>query len=208
MKNKNKHQYKGERHHINHKGQHPKNKEVSRFVEGIISISHKGFGSVRVKGQDDPIEVDHNFLHTACHGDTVKILLHPRKSGLVQTGEVSIILRRSKKGYAGILEKENDTYFLVPSDLRMYADIVIPEKELSGAKIGQKIFVVITDWKDAKKAPIGRVEKVLGMPMEHNAEMEAIALEKGFSSLFTTVVEEEAKRIAQKAVGTIKESIK
>ena len=200
MKNKNKHQYKGERHHIDNKGQHPRSKEVSRFIEGIITISHKGFGSVRVKGQDDTIEVDHNFLHTACHGDTVKVILHPRKSGLIQTGEVSEILRHSKKGYAGVLEKENDTYFLVPSDLRMYADIVIPEKELNGAKIGQKIFVVITDWKDAKKAPIGRVEKVLGMPMEHNAEMEAIALEKGFSASFPTVVENEAKGIALRGI--------
>ncbi|NVN97327.1 VacB/RNase II family 3'-5' exoribonuclease, partial [Candidatus Nomurabacteria bacterium] len=200
MKNKNKHQYKGERHHTEHKGQNHGNKENGRFIEGIIAISHKGFGSVRVKGQDDPIEVDHSFLHTACHGDTVKVILHPRKSGLTQTGEVAEILRRSKKGYSGVLEKENDTYFLVPSDLRMYADIVVPEKDLNGAKIGQKIFVIITEWKDAKKAPIGRVEKILGMPMEHNAEMEAIALEKGFSASFPTIVENEAKGIALRGI--------
>ncbi|MCX6753983.1 MAG: hypothetical protein NTV03_02940, partial [Candidatus Nomurabacteria bacterium] len=60
-----------------------------RYIEGIITISHKGFGSVRVKGQDDPIEIDHSFLNTACHGDTVKILLHPKRSGENQTGEVS-----------------------------------------------------------------------------------------------------------------------
>ncbi len=171
-----------------------------RFIEGIITISHKGFGIIRVKGQDDPIEIDHSFLHTACHGDTVKILLHPKRSGQVQTGEVALILRRSKKGYSGVLEKENDTYFLIPSDLRMYADIIIPENKLAGAKVGQKIFVVITDWKDAKKAPIGKVEKVLGMPMEHNAEMEAIALEKGFSADFPILVEKEAAEIAKRGI--------
>jgi ribonuclease R len=82
----------------------------------------------------------------------------------------------------------------------MYADIIIPENKLAGAKVGQKIFVVITDWKDAKKAPIGKVEKVLGMPMEHNAEMEAIALEKGFSALFPTSVKEEAIQIANEGI--------
>lgn len=173
---------------------------TSRFIEGIITISHKGFGSVRVKGQDDPIEIDHSFLNTACHGDTVKILLHPKRSGEAQTGEVYQILRRSKKGYSGVLEKENDTYFLVPSDVRMYADIIIPENKLAGAKIGQKIFVTITDWTDHKKAPIGSVEKVLGMPMEHNAEMEAIALEKGFSADFPTSVKEEAIQIANEGI--------
>ncbi len=184
----------------NNKKEHTVHKEPSRYLEGFISISPKGFGTVRVKGQEETIEIDHGFLHTACQGDTVKILLHPKKIGASLTGEVGEILRRSKKGYAGVLEKENDTYFLIPSDLKMYADIVIPENKLAGAKIGQKIFVVITDWKDAKKAPIGKVEKVLGMPMEHNAEMEAIALEKGFSALFPTDVENEAKEIASKGI--------
>ena len=184
----------------NTKKQQEDKRNNNQYIEGIITISHKGMGTVRIKGSDDVIEIDHSFLHTACHQDTVKILLHPKRSGSNQTGEVSEILRRSKKGYSGILEKENDTYFLIPSDLRMYADIVIPQNKLEGAKIGQKIFVVITEWKDAKKAPIGRVEKVLGMPMEHNAEMEAIALEKGFSALFPHDVENEAKEIAKKGI--------
>lgn len=206
VKNKKKYQQNSKKRHFHNRGQKHKSKEQNRFIEGIITISHKGFGSVKVKGQDDSIEIDHSFLRTACHGDTVKIILHPKRSGQTQTGEVVEILRRSKKGYAGILEKENDTYFLIPSDLRMYADIVIPENKLNGAKIGQKIFVVITDWKDAKKAPIGKVERVLGQPMEHNAEMEAIALEKGFSALFPTLVENEAKEIAK--IGIIESDLK
>jgi len=171
--------------------------------EGTITISHKGFGNVRIKGKDDIIEIDHNFLHTACHGDTVKIFIHPKKIGKPQTGEVLEVLHRSKKGYSGILEKESDTYFLIPSDLRMYTDIIIPENKLAGAKIGQKIFVTITDWKDHKKAPIGKVEKVLGMPMEHNAEMEAIALEKGFSANFPVNVLEEVKTITHSGIKEI-----
>lgn len=183
-----------------HKVDSRKKPEANRHAEGIITISHKGMGVVRIKGKDDTVEIEHSFLHTACHGDAVKILLHPKRSGLTQTGEVTEILRRSKKGYSGILEKENDTYFLIPSDLRMYADIIIPENKLTGAKIGQKVFVIITDWIDAKKAPIGRIEKVLGMPMEHNAEMEAIALEKGFSADFPTIVKNEAIQIAKKGI--------
>jgi len=174
--------------------------KIDRHAEGIITISHKGMGVVRIKGKDDTIEIEHSFLHTACHGDTVKVLLHPKRSGLTQTGEVVEILRRSKKGYSGVLEKENDTYFLIPSDLRMYADIIIPENKLAGAKIGQKVFVIITEWKDAKKAPIGEVNKILGMPMEHNAEMEAIALEKGFSADFPSVVKKEAIEISKRGI--------
>ncbi len=175
-------------------------KEASRYKEGILSISSKGFGTLRTRGDDETVEVDHSFLHTACHGDTVRVLLHPKAKDKVQKGQVDTILRRAKKGYAGVLEKEHDMYFLIPSDLKMYADIIIPSDKLNDAKIGQKVFVEITDWKDAKKAPIGEVIKVLGMPMEHNAEMEAIALEKGFDALFPPQVEKEAKVIAKNGI--------
>lgn len=167
-----------------------------RYKEGIMHISHKGVGTVRIPHTNDTIEVEHSFLHTACQGDTVKVLLHPKSKDGTFRGEVSEILRRSKVGFSGVIEREHDTYFLIPSDLKMYSDIVIPESKLGGAHIGQKVFVVITEWTDAKKAPIGEVTKILGMPMEHNAEMEAIALEKGFDALFPPLVANEAEKIA------------
>jgi ribonuclease R len=122
--------------------------------------------------------------------------LHPKKKDGVLSGEVIKILNRSKKGYSGVLERENDTYFLIPSDIKMYSDIIIPQNKLNGAKIGQKVFVTISDWTDAKKAPIGEIEKILGMPMEHNAEMEAIALEKGFNTTFPLNILREAQKIS------------
>ena len=79
-------------------------------------------------------------------------------------------------------------------------DIIIPENKLHGAKIGQKVFVTITDWTDAKIAPIGVVIKVLGKPMENNVEMEAIALEKGFDSVFPIAVLKEAEKIANDGI--------
>jgi len=177
-----------------------KKSNSDRNIEGIINISHRGTGTVRIIGQEKTIEIDHSFLRTACNGDTVVILLHPKKKDGTEGGEVIKILNRSKKGYAGILEKENDTYFLIPSDLKMYSDIIIPENKLNGAKIGEKVFVKITDWTDAKKAPIGEIEKILGVPMENNAEMEAIALEKGFDSTFPPQILQESQKVAQTAI--------
>ncbi len=170
------------------------------YITGNISINHKGVGTVRVLGSDDTVEVPHSFLYTACHGDNVCVMLQPKKRDAVQEGSVSEIIRRAKKGFAGVLEKDGPMYFLIPSDTRMYTDIIIPEADLNGAKIGQKIYAEITNWEDHKKAPIGKVVKVLGMPMEHNAEMEAIALEKGFDALFPIAVEKEAEKIAHDGI--------
>ncbi len=170
------------------------------MVEGILHINHQGSGSVRIRHTNEIIEIDHNFLRTGTNGDMVRVVLHPAKRGGEQTGEVLEILRRSKKGFAGTIEEEHGTYFLAPSDLKMYADIVIPKEKLGGAKIGQKVFVKITDWHDAKKAPVGEVSKILGLPMEHDAEMQAIALEKGFDSTFPADVLKEAKAIAKQGI--------
>ncbi|MEK7115635.1 MAG: VacB/RNase II family 3'-5' exoribonuclease, partial [Patescibacteria group bacterium] len=117
-----------------------------------------------------------------------------------ETGEIREIISRSKAGFAGVIEKEGGVYFLVPSDIKMYTDIVIPQEKLKGAKEGQKVFVIITDWKDPQKNPIGEVDEVLGEPGEHNAEMKGIALEKGFRKEFPSPVEREAEALKKKVL--------
>lgn len=82
----------------------------------------------------------------------------------------------------------------------MYTDILVPENKLNGAKIGQKVFVEIVAWQDPRKAPEGKVLKVLGRPGENEAEMHAIAMEKGFDSDFPKEVEQEANRIKQHGI--------
>lgn len=172
-----------------------KNIKENNYKEGIIRISHKGIGKVTIKDSGDIVEIPHSFLKTALHGDTVKVFLHPQKNNDPLTGEVRQIIRRSNKGFSGILEFDDGTYFLIPSDLRMYTDILIPKDKLNGAQVGQKIYVEITDWHDQKKSPIGQVVEVLGTPNEHNVEMRSIALEKGFSGIFPDHVLKEAEKL-------------
>jgi ribonuclease R len=97
--------------------------------------------------------------------------------------------------FAGVLEKEDDIFFLKPDDTKMYTDILIPNEALNNAKVGQKVFAEIVSWKHAGKAPLGKVVKILGYPGDNNAEMNAIALEKGFTEEFPRKVEEEARKI-------------
>ena len=169
------------------------------MAEGIISISSKGTGYVKVLDQKDDIEIDSQNLKTALHGDTVEVILYPKNHGRLN-GEVSKIINRAKIRFAGILEEENKMFFLKPDDTKMYTDILIPKEFLNGAKNGQKVFVEITSWLDAKKAPLGKVVKILGRPGDNNTEMHSIAMEKGFDSELPHKVEEEAKKIKQNGI--------
>ncbi len=169
-------------------------------TQGIISISSKGIGYVAIpdkkakEDRQDP-EIDAKHLNTAMHGDTVEILLHPKGKNR-QTAEVTKIITRAKMRFAGVLERENNILFLKPDDSKMYTDILIPEPMLNGAKVGQKIFAEIVSWTDSRKAPEGKVIKILGNPGDNNTEMHAIAMEKGFDSEFPAKVEEEARGIS------------
>ena len=173
-------------------------------LEGIISVSAKGTGYVRVLDQKDDIEIDFKHLNTALHGDMVEISLHQKGKGRI-TGEVTKIISRAKTRFAGILEEDPSTslragtniFFLKPDDTKMYTDILIPEKFLNNAKTGQKVFAEIVLWNDPRKAPEGKIIKVLGKPGDNDTEMYAIAIEKGFVAELPNKVEEEAKKIKQ-----------
>ena len=185
-------------------------------MQGVISISSKGTGYVATgeeknKGQDP--EIDFKHLNTALHGDTVEILLHPKGKDR-QTAEVTKIISRAKTRFVGILETSPDlrppspvrrgaggeVFFLKPDDTKMYTDILIPEKFLNGAEKGQKVFVEIISWLDPRKAPEGKVLKILGRPGDNETEMHAIAMEKGFAAELPDQVEEEARKIKQAGI--------
>ena len=183
----------------------------SNRLEGIISITSKGTGYVAVgdlpagrqgKNNNQDPEIDSKHLNTALHGDTVEIVLHPKGKNR-QTAEVSKIISRAKIGFAGVLELQGSMFFLKPDDTKMYTDILIPENMLNGAKAGQKVFAEIVSWTDPRKAPEGKVTKILGTPGDNDAEMHAIAIEKGFDSKLPEKVYREAEEIKK---GGIKES--
>ncbi|MFA5791817.1 MAG: ribonuclease R [Candidatus Paceibacterota bacterium] len=183
------------------KRQNQTNNQTNR-KEGIISISSRGTGYVAVgieknKGQDP--EIDFRHLNTALHGDMVEIILHPKEKGRT-TAEVSKIISRAKIGFTGILEIDNKLFFLKPDDTKMYTDILIPKESLNNAEVGQKVFAEIVSWKDPRKAPEGKVIKILGKPGDNNTEMHAIAIEKGFNIELPQEVEEEAKKIKQNGI--------
>ena len=187
-------------------------KESRNKKEGIISVSSKGTGYVAIPGFKEDPEINFKHLNTALHGDLVEIILHSKThqrspsakgfGGTRQSAEVSKIISRAKKGFAGVLEEENGMFFLKPDDTKMYTDILIPENELRSAKVGQKIFAQIISWKDSEKAPIGKIIKILGQPGNNDTEMHAIAMEKGFDEKLPDSVENKAKEIKRQGIRT------
>lgn len=180
----------------------PEHKKIKQKLTGVISITSKGTGYIDIPGHTEDIEIDYKHLNTALKGDTVDILIFPKTEGRTR-GEVVEVVSRAKKGFVGVLEEENGIFFLKPDDSKMYTDILIPKEGLNESKTGDKVYGEIVFWKDPRKAPEGKIVKIIGKPGDHDTEMHAIALERGFTEKLPEEVEREANRI--KKIG-IKES--
>ncbi|HWA32281.1 MAG TPA: ribonuclease R, partial [Candidatus Paceibacterota bacterium] len=155
---------------------------------------------MKLEGFKEDPEIDYRHLNTALHGDLVRIVLHPKRAGYRQTAEVAQILARAKPGFSGVLEEENGIFSVRPDDGKMYVNIFIPAEKLAGAKPGQKVFAEIISWKDSGKPPEGKITKVFGRPGSNDAEMLAIAMEKGFEEAPSARAENEADKIRAKGI--------
>lgn len=174
--------------------------KVGAQFEGSINISTKGIGYVKVRDLNISIEVPREALNRAFHGDIVLAEVTSLPPLENPKGKVLDITRRAKVGYSGTLDFAQGAHCIVSNDGRMYTPIIIPNDKLLGAKQGDKVFCSIDAWDDPMNTPSGSVTRVLGKPLENNAEMLSLALEKGFDDSYPKEVEEEAKIIHEKGI--------
>jgi ribonuclease R len=169
----------------------------NKAITGILSVNARGIGYLKsiIKDKED-LEIQNSNLNTGLNGDTVLVLPLPGRGGERPAGKVISVEKRAKRAFAGILQKENDTYYLLPDDKKMYADIVISKDNVIAqkAEVGKKILVKINQWNKGAN-PEGSIVQVLGQAGEHNTEMESILYEKGFEIGFSERVEAEAQKL-------------
>jgi len=56
-------------------------KKITKTTQGVISISSKGTGYVRVPDCKEDPEIDSRHLNTALHGDMVEIIVDKHRQG-------------------------------------------------------------------------------------------------------------------------------
>lgn len=176
-------------------------------VRGTISVNSKGTGFVtpisearaKKKTRDNDIEVPPERLHCALHGDEVEVRLLGGKSKYGRPlGEVSRIVERAKEKFVGVVTSEKGAPFIRPDDWRCYTDFALAPGKTHEAQAGDKVLFRMLPWTDPKRAPQADILEVIGRAGEHNAEMQALALARGFSSSFPPAVERAAEEIKKR----------
>lgn len=172
---------------------------ISPVVEGTLIVLGKGGGVVKCEEYKDGIRIPENNMNMALHGDIVKAKVTGTIEGEA-AGNIEEIVVRAKTNFTGTLIEKNGKLFLKPADPKMYTQIAIGAGKDAGAKIGDRVYGALESWKDIHSFPEGRIIRKLGTPGEHETEMQAIALERGFVEDFPEEVVAEAKTIEAKGI--------
>jgi ribonuclease R len=172
-----------------------KAKESRGYITGTVDMTRMGYGFISTDDLEDDVFVSANNLHTALHGDTVKVLLYAKRKGARPEGEVVEIIERWRTSFVGTVELMPNFAFLIPDNKNMPFDLFIPASKLNGAKQGEKAVAKVIDWDPKSKNPVAEIINVLGLPGENDTEMHAILAEFELPYHFTAEVEADAEKI-------------
>ena len=165
------------------------------YITGVVDMKATGKAYIITKEHTEDIFIGANNTHKALNGDTVKVLLFPKRSGRKTEGQIVEIVKRAKDQFVGIIQINKYYSFLLPDSTSVPVDIYIPNDKTLKAQNGDKVLVKITEWPENSKNPIGEVIAVLGKPGDNHVEMQSIIAEFGFPLAFPVSVEKDAAKI-------------
>ncbi|PSO45022.1 MAG: ribonuclease R, partial [Parcubacteria group bacterium SW_6_46_9] len=174
--------------------------------QATISTTSTGVGFVAPPAKEAEMDADdlddyvipEDHINGAFDGDVVLVRPRPELEndhGDLTIAEVVSVVRRAKTTFVGTVQKNGDTYFLLPDKKDMYEDIFIhTDKDLPD---GHKAVVEITDWgrPEAGENPSGTVSEVLGPKGDHEVEMQSIIKAKDIEVDFPQPVMDEAAKL-------------
>ncbi len=168
---------------------------TNAVITGIVDMKNTGKAYIISDESPEDVFISANNTGRAIHGDKVKVHLFPNRRGRKPEGQITEVLERAKKQFVGIIQISGKFGFVIPDDTSIPVDIIIPLAQINGAKDGNKVIAMITDWPEQSKNPFGEVIHVLGKPGENEVEMRSILAYYDFPLHFSVKAEKEAEEI-------------
>ena len=165
-----------------------------KILEGIYRRNSKGFGFVKIDGEEEEIYISKQNSNKAFNGDKVIIkIIDEGNKNKSQEGKVIKIVEHAKNTVVGTFEFNKNFGFVVPDDKSFGTDIFISKSNMGKARNGHKVLVEITKYPEGNKHAEGKVLEVLGRPNEAGVDMLSLIKEYGLPSVFPEEVVNEAK---------------
>lgn len=171
------------------------------YKKGKLSINERGFGFVKVDGQDDEIYISGKNKGNALNGDEVLVeIIEFSKNNGHEEGKIIKTLSHEKDTLVGIFELNKSFGFVIPDDKKFGSDIFISKKHFNGAKNKEKVVVKITKYPEKGKKAEGKIIEVLGNVDMAGIDMLSLIKEYDLPYEFPEEVLKEARSIEKTIV--------
>jgi ribonuclease R len=174
-----------------------------RWHQGVVRVTRKGYGYVRVEGMDEEMLIAPKFMRTALDGDTVAVAPFARKMPRRQQGENSQpegeivkVLHRKNTMLVGTLSIGSRLPFVVPDNPRFTRDVYLAKEDPLIGRDGSKVVVELYPWEDEHRNPEGKIVEVLGPGGDARIEVLSVARAFGLTTSFPPDVDRAADRLS------------
>lgn len=182
---------------ISKRGKYSKAEEKKDLVSGVFESHPKGFGFLRIEGEEEDIFIPESEVNGALHMDTVEVRVLPAAKGKRKEGTIVRILEHGTNRIVGTYEPSKSFGFVVPDNQKILKDIYIPKERSKGAVAGHKVVCEITDYGQKNRNPEGKVVEILGHINDPGVDILSIAKAYDFPIEFSEKMLHQAERVAK-----------
>ena len=170
------------------------------YLTGTFVGNSRGFGFVEVEGSEEDIFISESSTMGALHGDTVKVAIHPERTGKRKEGSVVQILEHAIQELVGTYQQSKNFGFVVPDNPHITRDIFIPLEAARGAVNGHKVLVKLTSYGSKSKSPEGKVEEIIGHVNDPGTDILSIVYAYDLPASFPEKVLNRAERVKDEVI--------
>ncbi|KLV00363.1 exoribonuclease R [Photobacterium aquae] len=145
------------------------------LIKGHVIGHRDGFGFLRPEGshaKEDDLLLPHHQMRGVIHGDYILAQVAGTDKRGRREGRVVRVLKHYEGQIVGRYFIEDGMGYVVPDDSRIAQDIVIPQDQRQGARMGNVVVVEITQRATRQYNAIGKIVEVLGENMAPGMEIE------------------------------------
>ena len=176
-----------------------KKENLENCIKGIFRGNEKGFGFVKIDGQDEEIYISRGNTKDAVNGDEVLIkIINDTVEGNRKEGKIVKTINHKRNEIVGTFTKRKNFGFVVPDDREFNTDIFISKKSFNKAKNNQKVVVKITKFPQGNKSAEGEITEIIGGINEAGVDMLSLIKEYNLPYEFPDDVILEAKKVENK----------
>lgn len=165
------------------------------LIVGTFEANRAGYGFVQ--GPSGDLYVPRSRVRGAMHGDTVAVRPLRKRRGFSNEAEVIKVVDRAHEEVIGRFEKRGKVAVVVPSDRRIFYDLLIASGKSRGAREGDMVVARFTVYPDGRRGAHGEILEILGGEESPTIEIDVIVREHGLSTEFPSAALAEADSLPE-----------